>query len=561
MDEQESRTLEDFGKGAQNLRNKEEVEKILNLATQGDVEAQVRLGITYMEGETVPRDYQEAHKWLAKAADQCHPRGQAGLGVLYDNGLGVNQDYKQAAEWYRKAAEQGHANAQYYLGTMYDEGRGVAQDYVQAAEWYRKAADQYRKAAEQGNTLAQCDLADMYYDGRGVAQDYKEAFKWYRKSAEQGEPLAQNCLGIMYESGEGVPQDYTEALRWYRKAAEQGEPLAQNNLGVMYENGLGVAQDYKEGIKWFRKAAEQSCGIAQFNLGRVYLWGQAVPQDVDEVIKWYRLAAENGEREAENAIARIQAIPQGPGSDPKLQRVARLLLLFPRDDAEKNTEVWIPELEKGKRPSRKVANKLLLYCILDWQMHADTVREKARHFSEEVLPDPENLWNVITEVSEAEWKSKKQEYNLYRFTAAHMRVWYIGKDVVARYDGDARNIWEGRTPASVYERLMKLGKHGTGPNISNMIVVALIDAGQIQGVSDVKADTHVRRVLWRLLLGTEYKANESSEAVKMARNVYPSNPWLLDDPMWVHGRDICLKSDPKCKTCYLRAECAFFKRA
>ncbi|MGO9569854.1 MAG: hypothetical protein ACLP5H_20165 [Desulfomonilaceae bacterium] len=295
-------------------------------------------------------------------------------------------------------------------------------------------------------------------------------------------------------------------------------------------------------------------------MGQMYLLGDGVSQDVGEVIKWHRKAARNGEQEAEKALARIEKVPQGPGTDPKLQRVARLLLLFPRGEALGPEKFWT-WLGKGIQPSKKDANTFLLACILDYQMRAHTVWENTRRFTEDVLHDPDDLWGVITKHSEAEWKSKFREYKLHRFPKAHERVWHIGKDVVTHYEGDARKIWEGQTPAIVHERLMKLGKHGVGLNIANMIVGALLDTDQIDGTGDLKADTHVRRVLGRVLLGREFKADESSEAVKMARKVYPVNPWLLDQPMYFHGQSVCLKSDPKCKTCYLRAECAFFKRA
>ena len=52
-------------------------------------------------------------------AEQGNADAQYNLGVMYDNGQGVRQDYAEAARWYRKAAEQGNAKAQYNLGSMY----------------------------------------------------------------------------------------------------------------------------------------------------------------------------------------------------------------------------------------------------------------------------------------------------------------------------------------------------------------------------------------------------------------------------------------------------------
>jgi TPR repeat protein/endonuclease III len=546
MDEKGSRKGEVPDRGGPGLTDKQEVEKIMNLAAQGDAEAQKRLGLMYSKGEGIAQNDEEAAKWFRKAADQGYAVAQYDLGIVYYYGLGVAQDYVQALKWFRKAAEQGDAASYAYLGYMYRGGDGVPQSVEEAAKWFRKAAD-------QGEVEGQFGLGWTLCDGPESSRDYGQGLKWYRLAAEQGQAIAQNNLGVMYHNGEGVAQNYVEALNWFRKAAEQGEPLAYNNIGNMYKLGEGVAQDYEEALNWYRKAAERDCGLAQFNLGEMYLWGQGVSPDIDEVVKWYRKAAENGEEEPKDAIARIEAMPQGPGSDPRVQQLTRLLLLYPRDRTEKDWD-WIV---KGEKPTKQNANKFLLACILDYKMGAATIWKNVHRFAEDVLSDPEDLWNVVTGISETEWKSKKQEYNLHQYLIAHMRVWHIGKDVAALYDGDARKIWQGQTPASVNARLMKLGKHGVGANIANMIVGALIDTGQIEGAGDVKGDTHVRWVLGRLLLGRGFKTDV--EAIEAARKLYPANPWLLDQPLYFHGQGVCSKSDPACKDCFLRAECAYHK--
>ena len=88
----------------------------------------------------------------------------------------MTQDYQEAAKWVRKAAKQGNAEAQYSLGLMYNNGDGVTQDYQEALKWYRLAA-------EQGHAPAQNNLGVMYINGEGVTQDYQEALKctaWQR---------------------------------------------------------------------------------------------------------------------------------------------------------------------------------------------------------------------------------------------------------------------------------------------------------------------------------------------------------------------------------------------
>jgi len=208
-------------------------------ADAGDADSQCGLGKQYEYGLGVSQDNKQAALWLQKSAEQGDVRAQVELGVVFDK----MQDYVQALIWYRKAADQGNARAQYNLGLCYQNGESVAKDVLQAIAWYRKAAD-------QGDTLAQNNLAVIYDQGAGIPQDYSQAAYWYRKAAEQGLAEAQYGLGYLYLHGNGVPKDEIQATTWMRKAAEQGQTFAQFNLGACYLNGAGVELDLKEGYFW-----------------------------------------------------------------------------------------------------------------------------------------------------------------------------------------------------------------------------------------------------------------------------------------------------------------------
>lgn len=148
-------------------------------------------------------------------AMQGNADAQFHAGLIYANGLGVTKDDKQAVDWFGKAAEQGHIEAQTKLGFMYATGKGVAQNYNSAVYWCYKAA-------EQGNGIAQYNLGLMYATGQGVAQDNSLAVSWYGKAAAQGHARAQYNLGEMYAKGVGAAKDNKQAVVLYRKAAKQG---------------------------------------------------------------------------------------------------------------------------------------------------------------------------------------------------------------------------------------------------------------------------------------------------------------------------------------------------
>ena len=236
----------------------------------------------------------------------------------------------------------------------------------------------------------------------------------------------------------------------------------------------------------------------------------------------------------------------------KAQRVAQLLL----KNRWYEDGFW-PPLKKGKPASRKDANKFFLACIIDYQTRANEVWEKTMpRFAEKILGDPNNLWQCITSISLSAWRKKQNEYALHRFPKAHERVWRIGNDIVTHYGGDVRKIWKGQPPDIVLERLNQMR---VGEQISRMIVGALCDTDQIQGQGDVKVDIHVRRVLGRILRGYEFTPSEAPIVLETTRQMWPENPWLLDEPLYSLGKGVCFASNPACSDCYVHRECAFYK--
>lgn len=76
-----------------------------------------------------------------------------------------------------------------------------------------------------------------------------------------------------------------------------------------------------------------------------------------------------------------------------------------------------------------------------------------------------------------------------------------------------------------------------------MILEALLDTKQISSCKlDVKPDVHVCTMLYRLLYGAEKvvtDANVVKEVIDITRQMHPENPWVLDDPLFDKGREIC----------------------
>lgn len=238
--------------------------------------------------------------------------------------------------------------------------------------------------------------------------------------------------------------------------------------------------------------------------------------------------------------------------DAKSQAIAELLL--------KNNihEDWgeIAHLN-GKECSMQVANRFLLCCLLDWQWDSKVAWARGAQLAAalEKLNSPKGIWASICGFSKEEWKSKYEYFGKpHRYHKGFTRLWGIAVDLCARYDGDARIIWQGR-PAS--DALLHLLALGAGEQISRMIVGALRDSKQIEGDwGDVKADVHLRRVLGRVMQGEEIKANDAAIVFQLTRNLCP-DPWRLDLPLWSVGKTFCDPTNPKCAKCYLQPHCTY----
>ncbi|HEY9159550.1 MAG TPA: tetratricopeptide repeat protein [Desulfomonilia bacterium] len=97
---------------------REKLERLMNQAEDGDVDAQYDLGIRYYSGDGVEKDHAKAVKWFTMAAEQDDAQAQFNLGIMYGRGEGAGKDINTSMQWLRKAAEQGHAEAVSMLSKM-----------------------------------------------------------------------------------------------------------------------------------------------------------------------------------------------------------------------------------------------------------------------------------------------------------------------------------------------------------------------------------------------------------------------------------------------------------
>jgi TPR repeat protein len=249
-------------------------------------------------GEAISNSEIERLRPLASQGDQD---AQYKLGTLYYSGDGVKQDYSQSALWYRRAAQQGNVDAQYSLGNMYLMGEGIGQDDNQAAYWYTLAADQGHDSAKHNLAnlqKAQASSAQLEIETSTINNDQlvnldsENTTESVASSDTSGKTEYEQ--GLAYAFGDGVPQNDRTAFNLFYEAAEKGYALAQYKVGVAFAYGEGVRQDSKSAAEWYRKAAEQGYTIAQRNLATMYLDGKGIEQNKIQALAWYTVVASSG---------------------------------------------------------------------------------------------------------------------------------------------------------------------------------------------------------------------------------------------------------------------------
>ncbi len=221
---------------------------------------------------------------------------------------------------------------------------------------------------------------------------------------------------------------------------------------------------------------------------------------------------------------------------------------------EERPEVGWPWLPLDRPATKKEANKFMFGAIIDYQIPANRAWENARIFTEEILGDPDNLWNIITGKTEDWMIHTFTKHSLHRFVnKVPVRVLRIAHSIVEEYDGDARNIWKEQSSDEIVRRLRYIR---AGNDISDMIRGALEDTGHIREERGrIKADINTKRVLGRVFDGDgEISVTRAQE---LASQIEPDNPWKIDRPLYYHGLDVCTKQDPGCNNCKLSNECRY----
>lgn len=151
---------------------------------------------------------------LAQSVDISKDNADAmyNMGLLYMNGQGVKKDFKLAKKWFKRAAFYGSADAAYNLGTMYLGQKFGFPSKKDALYWFKQAA-------EYGHIDSQYNLGVMLAFGHASKIDTKSALSWWYKAAVKGHKQSAFALAEAYQKGLfGLRKDPKLASYWKKRS-------------------------------------------------------------------------------------------------------------------------------------------------------------------------------------------------------------------------------------------------------------------------------------------------------------------------------------------------------
>ncbi|KAH3731612.1 sel1 repeat family protein [Pelomyxa schiedti] len=177
------------------------------------------LGVCYLRGEGVKRDWAMAVRLIEQSGNQSDAQGHLGQGY--------------------------HSDAQAYLGWCYLWGGcGVERDVAKAVELLSAGS----------GSKAKVFLGYCHERGLGVSLDTNKARQLFNEAGDS-ETLGE--LGEYCERGDcGAPTDKRAAVRYYQMGADAGDPVSMFHLGVCLRDGVGVGCNVEQSHHWLAMAAQ-----------------------------------------------------------------------------------------------------------------------------------------------------------------------------------------------------------------------------------------------------------------------------------------------------------------
>lgn len=237
------------------------LQQLLAEAEKGDARSAYRVAVIYDSGCGVRRDPSVAAAYYELAGKNGLEEGNVRLGMIYIDGGPLGKDFAKARKLLEPAAAKNHPFANFYLGVIAQNGgaKGEGKDLVLAQKYFEAAA-------KAGHPDGQFVAGYALLSGDNTRRDPAAAKDYLTRAANQGHPASQAVLGRLHAEGELPGADPLEAYKWLSIVLRDGgdellNAMARTNLDKLKAK-LTQAQRasaearikaYKPKIEWEEK--------------------------------------------------------------------------------------------------------------------------------------------------------------------------------------------------------------------------------------------------------------------------------------------------------------------
>ena len=209
---------------------KGDYDSAMKLADQGNVEAQLRVGIcNFKKG-----DYESAMKLLTPAAEQGYTEAQLVLGRCFV----WKRDYASAVKWLKPLSEQGNADAQLLMGVCFLNKN----DYDSAIKLFKPLANQGNVEAQ--NWLESClSLRDAYDTDENRLKNLMD--RWKEKAIDSTKLEQILVQHKQYIFNEVYPSGTANSLKFIGNKGDVIE-VSINWTDLVTQGNSIIAIDYSE---------------------------------------------------------------------------------------------------------------------------------------------------------------------------------------------------------------------------------------------------------------------------------------------------------------------------
>jgi TPR repeat protein len=236
-------------------------EQYITAAEAGEVEAQVKIGISYEEGLGVSIDYDEAYRWFKMASLKGNNEAYYRIARFYEYGLSVDQNDENAFEWYLSSASTGFIPAIHWMMQYYEDQQAEQLIWINQGMEYDDPFSYFRYALLLEKT------------------DTDESLNYFIKGKDSEDIEARGILSILTLNGTYPFYKNAEAIEYLKVASLNGYSRCQVFLGWLSEFGIFLPPDTKLAFSLYESAARNYDILAIYNLSRFYSEGIFVKED------------------------------------------------------------------------------------------------------------------------------------------------------------------------------------------------------------------------------------------------------------------------------------------